>query len=178
MTLNQPSFCYFCGNEVTHNKEELAICPKHGILWALKQPGLCADALIIKGGQILLIQRNRQPFLGCWAMPGGFQKYGEHPAKTVIREVAEETGLTIIPTGLLGIYLENMPDRTYRQITVFLAEINAGTLQAGDDANQADWFNINTIPDNVVPYHQQRINDYIAKMPSFYDRSLGPEPQS
>lgn len=52
-------------------------------------------------GRILLQQRIDN---GLWALPGGGQEIGESIAQTVVREVKEETGYDVEPTGLVGIY--------------------------------------------------------------------------
>lgn len=49
--------------------------------------------------KILCIQRKEtdlaHPFHNKWAVPGGGVDHGEHPRDTVLREVKEETGLTV-----------------------------------------------------------------------------------
>ena len=58
-----------------------------------------ADALVRNGaGQVLLVRRADD---GRWAMPGGWVDPGETPAQAAVREVAEETGLTVSEPRLL-----------------------------------------------------------------------------
>jgi 8-oxo-dGTP pyrophosphatase MutT (NUDIX family) len=52
-------------------------------------------------GQLLLIRRSDN---GLYAIPGGGQEVGETITQTVVREVHEETGVTVEVTGLIGIY--------------------------------------------------------------------------
>ncbi len=105
-------------------------------------------------------------------MPGGFQEYGEHPTSTAIREVVEETGLNIEITQILGIYVETMPDASLRQIVAFVATLIDGRLRVGDDANKASWFPLSKLPENVIPYHLKRIDDYKTGMASYSKRIL------
>lgn len=51
-----------------------------------------ASALIIKNDQVLLVYHNK---LKVWLYPGGHIEDNENPDETIIREVAEETGLEI-----------------------------------------------------------------------------------
>ncbi len=50
----------------------------------------------------MLLARNSaaSEFPGLWGLPGGGVEQGEHPDDTVVREFAEETGLTVRVTGL------------------------------------------------------------------------------
>jgi 8-oxo-dGTP diphosphatase len=95
-----------------------------------------------------------------WAMPGGFQEFGEHPSNTVIREVAEETGIDIKLAGMVGIYIQKIKADEYRQVTVFLASALTDALLAGDDASDCRWFSLKSLPSKIVPFHKQIIVDY------------------
>ena len=52
-------------------------------------------------GRLLMIRRTDNDL---YAIPGGAQELGETISQTVIREVAEETGITVDVTGLIGVY--------------------------------------------------------------------------
>jgi len=52
-------------------------------------------------GQVLLVRRVDD---GNWELPGGQVDIGESASETVVREVAEEAGLAIKVTGVLGVY--------------------------------------------------------------------------
>jgi 8-oxo-dGTP pyrophosphatase MutT (NUDIX family) len=52
-------------------------------------------------GEVLLVRRIDD---GYWELPGGRLEVGESAAEAVIREVAEESGVTIALTGLSGVY--------------------------------------------------------------------------
>ena len=105
-------------------------------------PVLTADAVIVdplKG--VVLIRRARPPFLGSWALPGGFVEVGESCVDACLREAREETGLEVEAVELLGVY--SAPDRDPRGHTVsvvYLCRAVGGTLSGGDDASEARWF--------------------------------------
>jgi 8-oxo-dGTP diphosphatase len=59
-----------------------------------------AYAWITRGDTVLFIRRDSGVFLGGrWELPGGTVEPGEPPERTVVREVAEETGLVVRVTG-------------------------------------------------------------------------------
>jgi 8-oxo-dGTP pyrophosphatase MutT (NUDIX family) len=52
-------------------------------------------------GRLLMIRRTDNDL---YAIPGGAQEVGETIAQAVVREVREETGITVDVTGLIGVY--------------------------------------------------------------------------
>ncbi len=55
-------------------------------------------------GRVLLVRGSaRADFPGVWSLPGGGLEHAEHPARAVLREVAEETGLAVEVTGLRAV---------------------------------------------------------------------------
>ncbi|MFE7751412.1 NUDIX hydrolase [Streptomyces sp. NPDC057428] len=64
---------------------------------------LAAYAVCIEDGQVLLSQSVQPDGLRTWTLPGGRVEHAEDPFDTVIREVAEETGLDTVVERLLGV---------------------------------------------------------------------------
>jgi ADP-ribose pyrophosphatase YjhB (NUDIX family) len=62
------------------------------------------------GGEYLILKRNEEPFAGEWDLPGGFVEMGESPSDAVVREVAEETRLTVVPVEVIGAFTSEYGD--------------------------------------------------------------------
>lgn len=59
-------------------------------------------AIFDSAGRILLVRRAYPPY--GWTTPGGRMEECESIAAAAAREVLEETGLTIQPGGVIGVY--------------------------------------------------------------------------
>ncbi len=62
-------------------------------------PVLGVIAVVLRGDQVLLVQRGKAPDRGLWAYPGGAVNWGEPVARAALRELREETGV-ICAVGL------------------------------------------------------------------------------
>ncbi len=105
----------------------------------------------IRGINLLLIKRKYSPFKDRWALPGGFIKQNENLDQAIERELKEETGLSINYLEQLYTFGEVERDPRTRVITVaYFGLINSETykeLYASTDASEAQWFNINELPE-------------------------------
>ena len=90
-----------------------------------KKPSLTADICILtrndEKDRILMIKRGNHPFLGMWALPGGFSQEGESIEDTAARELYEETGIKIALEDLRLIGVYSKPGRDPRDWTVSVA---------------------------------------------------------
>lgn len=118
------------------------------------RPAVTVDAAIFRqhstGWQILLIKRGREPFIGMWALPGGFVEMDETLEEAVERELEEETGLSGIQLEQLHTFSAINRDPRHRTIsTIFwgIAPSGLSKSRAGDDAAEARWFGINQLPE-------------------------------
>jgi 8-oxo-dGTP diphosphatase len=106
-----------------------------------KTPLLTVDCVIVdRKGRVLLIKRGNAPFKGQYALPGGFVDLDETVEGACLREVLEETQVTIRRPKLVGIYSE--PGRDPRGPTVsiaFATRVTTGKAIAGDDAASVAW---------------------------------------
>ena len=106
---------------------------------------------------MLLIRRLSEPFQNGWALPGGFVDIEEDLEQAALRELREETGIS-------GVYLEQLytfgkPERDPRErvITVAyysLVPIDRLNLDAGSDARETAWFDIEDLPELAFDHRQ------------------------
>lgn len=104
-----------------------------------------ADALVVQNGHVLLIERGGEYGCGMYALAGGFLDQEETLFECALRELYEETGLTVPPSALKSQHTFDAPKRSSRGrtiTTVFYFELSGDTLpvlKAGDDASRAFW---------------------------------------
>lgn len=70
------------------------------------------DAVVRAAGHVLLVQRGRAPGKGTWALPGGFLDPHERVLAAALRELEEETRLTVAPSSLTDVRVFDHPDRS------------------------------------------------------------------
>ncbi|EJL32690.1 NUDIX domain-containing protein [Brevibacillus sp. BC25] len=98
-----------------------------------------------KSLKILLVKRGEHPYIGQWALPGGFVTPEESLEEAARRELRTETNVD-------DIYLEQLytwgdagrDPRTWVISTSYMALVDSSSLQlqAGDDADEAEWYRI------------------------------------
>ncbi len=97
---------------------------------------------------VLLIQRDRPPFEGCWAFPGGFIEMDETLLASAQRELEEETGLTGVALKQFNAYGDPGRDPRHRTITIaFTGKCEGLPAVTGmDDAREAAWHPVEALP--------------------------------
>lgn len=117
------------------------------------RPALTVDCVVFglddDDLKVLLIQRDIEPFEGCWALPGGFVAVGEAVDDAARRELQEETGLQRV--FLEQLYTFGAPDRDPREHVVSVAyyalvRLSDHRVQAATDARNAAWFAVDDVP--------------------------------
>ncbi|WP_409370265.1 NUDIX hydrolase [Lysinibacillus sp. 38-6] len=99
--------------------------------------------------RVLLIRRAGHPFLGKWALPGGFVRSNETTEQAAVRELQEETGVEDVYLEQLYTFSDIGRDpRTWVISCSYMALINSDKLElkAGDDAADAAWFKVTYRP--------------------------------
>ena len=92
--------------------------------------------LIEDGDQVLLQNRVKKDWRG-YALPGGHVEPGESFVDAVIREMKEETGLTILDPRLVGVKQFPIEDGRY-VVLLFMATQWSGELRSSEEG-QMEW---------------------------------------
>src|SRR5574342_1007747 len=127
------------------------------------RPGVAA--IIPNGEGRILLQRRSDN--GLWGLPGGSVEIGESVRDAIIREVREETGLTVEVVRLIGIYSDprvqivRYPDGNVVHYisALFECRILEGSLQTCDETLDLEFFDPAQLPYDLVPMHRIRIQD-------------------
>lgn len=109
-----------------------------------EMPLVGVGAIIIENARVLLVKRGHPPLKGEWSIPGGVLEVGETLREAAVREAFEETGLTVEPTDLLGVYDRVLRDDSgrilYHYVLIdFLCRRSAGEAKASGDAAEVNW---------------------------------------
>ncbi|WP_103528979.1 NUDIX hydrolase [Streptomyces sp. SM12] len=111
--------------------------------------------------QVLLVLRRWDPFAGRWALPGGHCDPGERDTDTAVRELHEETGISIPACELRLIDVYSDPDRDPRghYITTAHGAVLAvpPAPRAADDAADARWLKVTPAGHVVLDGRRQRL---------------------
>ena len=95
-------------------------------------------------GRVLLVKQRGGPFAGAWLLPGGRAGHDESAVHALIREVREETGLTLTDASYVAGYRTSGDGY---DITVLMYQGSvAGTL-VPEHGGVASWFEPGHIPD-------------------------------
>jgi len=137
-------------------------------LWG-EGPHDAADACVVSAdGWVLLILRAD----GTWAMPGGFVEPGERTLDAALRELREETGLSLsaeLCSG--GVYRaeRDRDPRAWIRTWVYLFEVGdreSVELRPADDARDAGWFPLEDLPTKMWADHGETIADLTRSLPA------------
>jgi 8-oxo-dGTP diphosphatase len=117
-----------------------------------ERPILAVGVVVLRGGEVLLIRRAREPGRGLYSVPGGAVRAGERLAEAAAREVLEETGLAV-EIGPLVTLLERVTRdeagraRFHYVIADFLAapRKGSGEPRAAGDVDDAVWADAATL---------------------------------
>jgi 8-oxo-dGTP diphosphatase len=124
--------------------------------------------------KVLLIQRDIEPFVGKWALPGGFVRLEETLEEAARRELQEETGLEKVFLEQLFTFGGIKRDPRERVVTVTyyaLVKLTDHRVHAATDARSAAWFALGDTPklafdhDRILNVAHERLRGKVRYQP-------------
>lgn len=124
-----------------------------------------AVAVIVWGGRVLVIKRRIPDGSLVWQFPGGKIETGEFPEQSAVREVREETGLSVRAVMPLG---DRIHPLTGRHIYYVACEVR-GVVGRTDPREVEDfgWFGLKELAEHIPDGVWEPVQDYL-------DDVLGP----
>lgn len=118
------------------------------------EPAVGTSAVIVRDGKVLLGRRRGSHAAGVWSTPGGHLEHGESFIDCVRREVAEETGLTVLSCTDFAFANNILEDESKHYVTLyFLCEVAPGEpmLLEPDKCEGWQWLDIDHIDGAIWP---------------------------
>lgn len=124
-----------------------------------------AAAVIVKDGRVLLVRRRVKEGSLSWQFPAGEVEPGEPAGQAAVREVREETGLTVAEAKVLG---ERVHPNTGRTMIYVACDAIEGEARVVDDEELVDfaWAKRNQLAE-YVPY------GFFPAVQDYLDATLG-----
>jgi ADP-ribose pyrophosphatase YjhB (NUDIX family) len=122
---------------------------------------------VFRGDGVLLVRERSD---GRWALPGGYADIGDTPSDAAVRETAEEAGVEVRATRLVGVYdLRLRPEVAPHPFHIFKL-LFAGDLtdaaaqpEAGSEATDARFWPLDALPElslgRTLPVHIEHAHD-------------------
>lgn len=117
--------------------------------------------------KVLLVKRQDVPI---WVLPGGGIDLGEASKEAVIREVLEETGLTVEVIRKVAEYTPI--NRLAKKTETFECKKISGELLKGEETREIDYFSINQLPKNLFFLHKEWLLEALLNKPEVIEREL------
>lgn len=123
--------------------------------------------VLIKEGKVLLLRRFNTGYMdGKYSLPAGHVDRGETFIQCLIRESKEEIGIDLKPVDIkIGHLMHRYSggegeDEGYRIDVFFTAEKWQGSpeIREADKCDDLSWFDLDNLPENVIPYIGQALN--------------------
>jgi len=131
--------------------------------------GLGVGAMVFNpAGQVFLAQRgpNASNERGTWEFPGGKVDFGEKLTEAVVREFAEEYGMTIEVTALLGVNDHILLEEQQHWVSpTYLARHIAGEphILEPEKCTAIGWFSLSDLPAPLSQVTQDDLQMYQEK---------------
>ncbi|MDU1903633.1 MAG: NUDIX domain-containing protein [Dysgonomonas sp.] len=147
-------------------------------IYEYPRPAVTTDCVIFGFDEgelkVLLVERGIEPYLGKWALPGGFIDMNENSEECARRILRKEAGLENIYMEQLFTFSEVERDTRYRVISIAyyaLVKLSDYNAQPGIDTTNTRWFSISEVPElafdhaKILEVAKERLQGQIRYQP-------------
>lgn len=163
--LRRSAHCLWCGGRLAlrfvHGAERLACSACAFVLY--RSPAAAVATAVLRGREVLLVQRAIEPYRGLWGFPAGYQEYDESPEQAAVRETREEAGVEVELRGVLDVCWTTDDPRKRANLVVYRAVPVAGEPQAADDASAARYFSLDDLPEGIAFTNNRRLLERLRR---------------
>ena len=136
--------------------------------------------ILMKDNKILLSRRyNTGYFDDHYSFPAGHLDGGETLKQAMIRETSEEIGIPLGSDDLELVHTMNRKMENNERVDFFfVAKQWRGEpkIMETDKCDDLDWFELNKLPENIIPYIKQAIDSFLNNI--IYSEREGEEAES
>ena len=123
-----------------------------------------AAIVVFSSGKILFIKRKTPVFKGYWALPGGRMDEGETAEEAVVREIKEETGLTVKVVAKIGEYdekgVQDGIEYDYHATCFHVSLVEGETQPQKEEVETIKLFHPKALPKKLAFRHSDMLKDY------------------
>ena len=114
------------------------------------------EAIILKDDKLLFLRRKNNPVKGQWWFPGGRIRKGETLQEALVREVKEETGLTVTTSKLVNVY-SRIFDKRHDITIAYVCKCKPDKITLNNEHSEYKY--TKKPPKNIDPYLNEVIKD-------------------
>lgn len=158
--------CPLCGEELRERSMDgcpRTVCPSCGFVH-YRNPAPAVGVLLFENGRILLVKRRFEPYRGLWVIPSGFMEYEETVTECAVREIKEETGLDVEMEELHSVVSCFDDPRGNTLLVLYTGRITGGSLEPGDDAEDAAFFPLDGLPAVAFEAHRRVLGSLVGSV--------------
>ena len=112
-----------------------------------------------EAGVLLALRRE----LRGWELPGGRAEPGEDERAALVREIREETGLSVEPFAWVGEYRRS--GFAAHRARVYRCRVVGGALRPSADTPAVAWWRPDALPDTLFPWFRTPLLDALGAAP-------------
>jgi 8-oxo-dGTP diphosphatase len=109
-------------------------------------PTVGVGAMVLRHGKVLLGERIGQHGAGTYAWCGGGLEFGESPEDAAVREVLQESGMTVTRAELLCVSNIREYERHYIDFEFLVEAVGEAELKEPETCKSWNWYSLDDLP--------------------------------